>query len=1345
MKESAKADKKRGPIRRIMRWVVLGAAMLAVLLTALAALLPTLVSTGWGNRFIEAHISAALKRPVHLGRVAWGWRDGLRIADVRLPDDPRFSNQNLLYVRDLRLRIFWRDLMEKRLNVAFQLRGLNASIVRTGDGKTNLDQWLQTAAGDNGRKSAAPDRHPRAHKAEPGSGVEPAALFLDVRSRIQLSDITLTLYDRLSGKTVALRQSRFDMNMPSLLTAPVLLEASTAVELDGDRLPASQLKLRLNHLFDARAHLNPAGVRVDLDARLPGIHAVLKGGLEKTAVEGRIDILPAEVLAVAGPFLPPALVPSNVKGRLKIRFNGLTESENSIAFVLGVKALGFGFSNGPLAGKTLAPLDVDFSQKGRVDMAAKTLFLDQGGFSFQGQNNVHWQGRIMEVFGGGDERAVDLKIRAALDPGQMLYLARPFMPPSMETAAIEGWMTAAVSVSGALSKDLVFDILLAGTSLQFSGGPLNDKTVGPVSVELTNRGRFDAAGRLTVDSGALALAPDSRLAFSGVFSGIGGESLAIDALHMDMDLNLQTITLLAADFMPPEVEWGPKASSRLKIASFSLSGRLPQGSGEAGFERLVLTLPKVSYTSETRRVRLNGFECHLADLIVRADRRFPRHLQLTAGLDIDALEVNFGRMVRLDRLKLPALHLKATHIRPDATAMGGVSARIHLAESAAIDRLAVPGTALVETLTHALDIQVDLLSGGGLKMMLPELALSTAAVHFAHPSIGSLQTDLLFNAAVSQSTLMGIQPLRLDAEGCRAALRIGRMFDLNAAFDLKDSGRQTLDTNGALKVNLAELPQLSTPAALLPTNLSGTAAVNWSMKGRRPDAVQIEALRSLPPDIVRRSTEFLDQLEISLALTDIGAALHLADNTVLVLPQLSTPDPIRYALNPHSGRGVFGGAVHLAGFDPSPFKALPATAPLDIDLSFALQHEFLEHLDVSQTLTVNPFKVKQTLMLSLAGLNRLLAAPGSDLRRKIIEHLTCEGRVSLDIGDLSGLAPLVEDLMMDGALSTALNIDWKPGEKLRTGAGMQIPRLDLRLGDDIRLDQLTADLEVARAYALTAAAVATLDEAERQWIPLSVRVLEAQQTPGAAWRFETRPEWGGRSPGLPFVQQPSVSWDMVDISSTPLPLRLEHGRAALDLNRGGLPHIDFFQVDVLGGTLQGRLSIDKGRSAFWLTLETAFSGLDGNTVLPADVKADAGDDGDLSGRLRLALPLSMKMADILQDLQIDASLDHIGPRALERLLFALDPYESNEAIVSQRRLLQTGTPRWVRLTVRDGAFSLGGELTVKGVPLDLPALDRINLTTIAGLDRYEVYLSRLAPLTTLLQYAAADRLMVGGK
>jgi len=1347
VKGNVKADKKRGPVRRILRWLLCGIALLTVLLGVVAALLPTLVSTDWGNRLIEARASAALKRPVHVGKVAWRWRDGLHIADVRLPDDPRFSDRNLLHLRDLRLRIFWRDLLEKRLNTQLQLNGLHAAVVRTSDGKTNLDQWLQTAA-DGGRQTAAPHRHRRAHKAEPQPGAEPTAFFLDVRTRIQLSDITLTLDDRLLEKKIALRRSRLDVNMPSLLTAPVLLEASTAVELDGSPLPASHLKLTLTRLFDDRAHLNPAGARVDLDAKLPGIHALLKGGLEKTAVEGRIDILPAEVLAVADPFLPPALVPANVKGRLAVRFKGSAASENNLAFDFGVKALGIGFSNGPLPGKTLAPLDVVFYQSGRVDLSAETLFLDQGDFRIAQQNALQWQGRITKVFSGGNARTVDLGLTAALDLRQLLLLAEPFVPPSMTSARLDGHMTAAVSLSGGLSRDLSFDIQLAGTSLRFSGGPLKGRGVGPLSFELTNTGRFDAAGRLTVDSGSLTLDPDSRIAFSGAFSGVGGDALAVDALQMDVDLNLQTAALLAADFMPPEVTWGRQAPSRLKITSFSASGRLPQGSGEAGLEALVLTLPQLSYTRGARRVRLNGLECHLWDLAARVDRRFPRSLQLTAGLDVETLEVNAGQVLRLDRLKMPALQLSAARLRPDATAMGGVSARIHLTESLAIDRLNVPGTAAVEALTHALDVQVDLLPGGELRVALPELALATAAVHVVHPSIGDVQTDLLFNAAVAQSTLKKATPsLQLDAQDCRAALKIGRMLDLTAALDLVDSGMQTLNTDGALKMDLAALPQLDLPAVPLPAQLSGSVALNWAIKGRRPDAVEMSALRSLPPDIVRRSAEYLDQLKISLALTDIGAELHPAVATGLALRQLSTPQPIQYELDPPSGRGVFGGTVRLAGVDLSSIKTLPAAAaaPLDIDLTFAVQHEFLEHLDVSQTLTVRPLDVKQTLHLSLAGLNRLLAAQGGNLRSKILEHLICEGRASLDIGDLGGLPAITKDLMMDGALSSVLNIDWRPAEHLRGGVRIHIPRLDFRWGDVIRLDRLTADVAAARAYQLTNAAAESADASQRPWIPLSVRVLEEGPPPHDAPPLEMGLERGGPSPGLPFVQRPSLSWDAIDISSAPFPLRLEHGRAALDLNRGGLPHLDFFQVNVLGGTLQGRLSIDKGRSAFWLTLETAFSGLDGNTVLPADVKADAGDDGDLSGRLRLALPLSMKMADILQDLQIDASLDHIGPRALERLLFALDPYESNEAIVSQRRLLQAGTPRWIRLTIRDGAFSLGGELTVKGVPLALPALDRINLTTIAGLDRYEVYLSRLAPLTTLLQYAAADRLTVGGK
>ncbi len=110
---------------------------------------------------------------------------------------------------------------------------------------------------------------------------------------------------------------------------------------------------------------------------------------------------------------------------------------------------------------------------------------------------------------------------------------------------------------------------------------------------------------------------------------------------------------------------------------------------------------------------------------------------------------------------------------------------------------------------------------------------------------------------------------------------------------------------------------------------------------------------------------------------------------------------------------------------------------------------------------------------------------------------------------------------------------------------------------------------------------------------------------------------------------------------------------------------------------------------------------------------------------------------------MDLNLSRIGTRSLERLLYALDPSESNEAIVSQRQLFRLGSPRWINVYVKDGSLSLDGEVDAQGVPVAIPSLRRMHIANVTGLDNYAKYLASLDPLIAVLKICAATGIKIG--
>jgi hypothetical protein len=166
-------------------------------------------------------------------------------------------------------------------------------------------------------------------------------------------------------------------------------------------------------------------------------------------------------------------------------------------------------------------------------------------------------------------------------------------------------------------------------------------------------------------------------------------------------------------------------------------------------------------------------------------------------------------------------------------------------------------------------------------------------------------------------------------------------------------------------------------------------------------------------------------------------------------------------------------------------------------------------------------------------------------------------------------------------------------------------------------------------------------------------------------------------------------------------------------------------------------------------MNSAFSGLDATTLLP--VQAPAGgtalpgspEDTRISGQLFVRMPISQDSLRVMNNLNAGIRLTHIGSRTLERLLYALDPYEANEGIVKQRALLRKGSPEWVNLEIRHGNLSLTGDVSVMGARLPLPPVERLNVTNMPIHTKLQKILSRLGPVERGLKTLSADTILVG--
>jgi hypothetical protein len=217
----------------------------------------------------------------------------------------------------------------------------------------------------------------------------------------------------------------------------------------------------------------------------------------------------------------------------------------------------------------------------------------------------------------------------------------------------------------------------------------------------------------------------------------------------------------------------------------------------------------------------------------------------------------------------------------------------------------------------------------------------------------------------------------------------------------------------------------------------------------------------------------------------------------------------------------------------------------------------------------------------------------------------------------------------------------------------------------------------------------------------------------------------------------SFSFGKVHIESQPLPVDLANHTLDFVL-ADGLPSIDHFQLDVMGGTVRGSLFLSREDSEIDLSGSILFSGLNAQHLVPDDFGSIPESDAEVSGHAAFSLPLSGDMEHTLQNMELQVDLTHIGRLALERFLFALDPSESNESIVAQRRLVSTGSPTWFRIGVKNGNLSMAGQAAVKGVAVDIPLIERLNIANLPGLEAYGEKTAPLDPVLRALLFLSSD-------
>jgi len=951
-----------------------------------------------------------------------------------------------------------------------------------------------------------------------------------------------------------------------------------------------------------------------------------------------------------------------------------------------------------------------------------------------------------------DMAASEIRADVQMDLARIASVFQPLIPAFPTPSDIGGTLSLNVKTNTDPNAPLAFDARLTGSALQVSGAVLDGKSIGPGNLNFNLQGTLDLkAEQLALASGDITLLENSHLHASGQIDHIKNDAkdvrLSISPLYLDVD----ELAAFARPFLPAMlVLTHPADRADISLHELTLSGQIPKGGMEVLINDLKISLPEFILKNQQTgdpALRMSGTQLELDELTARLLDFFPESASMKLSLGIDDLlsgDKQTGISVsgiRLDSLKAGAVHLLKTETS-QLKIQGDFSLENHLQ----IGQILLPDLAKIAAISQSLWIQANLEPNGTFGASLDHFDVETPELSVLKKDIGPVQTGLKIHLALDKMDVKTLEPLQIDVKNLLARLDFEKALSLIVQAGAMDTGNKSFNADLKINSDLSALLEKISSNLIPEISGAGNLTIDAHAAGRRPRPEEIEKLKSRH---FSDNLSFIDQARFYISLDAARFAIPQTNGPGIIIGRVDATPLLSYDLTGATGIGRINAQVKAG--DITGLPGITPDAPVSVSFSLSGGHEFAKVLDLHPSVSLVPSDTKASIDIIINGLDQALSrspmpAPPlwlADLSGGIKAHAFVPDCKKLKNMGVPGLSTI--DL--SGQIDAGLEVHLKANESLNSELFLRVQDMNLGLADTMKAESIRTHLEFSKAYRIVSAAQSQLLAAGSG---LSDDVMDS---PLASGLFS-----GNRNISNHIRQvhermnpDPALSIEKADILGAPFPLVL--GESIIMLNfKNGLPQLDYFQVNLLGGTANGSISLvpdplEYGNQTnnlpkFHANTALNFSGINFAEIFPQAFSKDNLKEADLSGLLYADFPITDQLQDILENAEIRIEFTRIGARALERILYALDPYETNEAMAAQRRLLKAGFPKQIRLDIRDGFLSLKGDVVIKGVTIALPAIRRLNLAQIPGMARFQGRLSGLTPVLSILQKLSAEKIVI---
>ncbi len=948
----------------------------------------------------------------------------------------------------------------------------------------------------------------------------------------------------------------------------------------------------------------------------------------------------------------------------------------------------------------------------------------------------------LEVFAPG----IQVELKGALsqknlrgtcraDLGKLLPPLFSLFPETRFPEIRSGRLELSLSASQIDAQRSAFQMALEVEKVELSP-PFPSKPMGPLTLALTQKGTVSIAkGDLSLEQAVLSL-NSSRIAWKGDLAGLRSSNpemrLTFGPSRLILPELVDTGSSLQA--FPRVLEFEDSSSpSSLEIEEAVLWGHPLAGLLSLNLKGLTCVLERFRFfmPEASSHAAASTLKFFIPRLEGRIKDFFPVALSSDGSVDLRNLKLG-NNILSIGSLRIPSFRLDTHKPQVNPKAPFGFTLPFFLTASLSATDIKALDLEPSRLAVDALEMKGSFASQNLFEGALKGIHLKIPGFSWNKSQGGKIRADLELEADAPHLRIRSLSPLRGDFDRLRLHLFSGPGLQMMLKADAADSGRGGFNAEASFDADLGQLRDLFPVLLNEPRQLHGKAFGKCRLSGRLSETG--EAKRSPIPSSLFPERLILDSVQLSLELARAGLTWPLGNGTLLSLEGVTTPKPLAYVLEGDKNLGSFKGDLRFETILPKAFQgkdpAHPA-APSAFHLTVSGQHDGLKSVSLSTVLDMTLPAVRGEAEFFFDGIEALVksAAWKSPETWDRLPGGTARLKITLPESSRLRLGP---ETSVQGGFEAGTEIKTSPDQGIHLRLWANTEHLDIEKEKAFFIQNLHAALSLEKRYRTR-----TTLKAEKP----ATELLSDSVIQEGGFRKPKKPESDTLSTLTARVQaqlagKPSFFFGPARFHLSPHEIPVRHVAADLHFEEG-LPHFRHMEAHLLGGSCLGSAKLLRHDGHFNLQTQLVFSDIDLGQVWRKQKTGLGKEDSAVSGQLKIAFPLVSNPNRLLENLRLDLQFNRIGPEAFGRILYLLDPYESNETIVSQRRLLRNGTPRWIDLDVQNGILSLDGEVAVKGISVKIPPLERLNVAAISGLNVYERRLKTLELLARFLDLVSS--------